>query len=244
MPPGRRRRQGAERRKAAALSPGTVSTPTARPGAQGQGLGHPGDPLGRRPSWGSGRAEDLSRRPALPPGFGPLSWDCFLLLRLSAWARWHGQWPECSPQRPGRTVAAAGGSSLASLGVRPAPCAGGGGWPEPLSSSRPRFSAWGPTTPRERETLAHAHFTAESTEAPEAPCVGGGTPIPQGAHALGPRGLRQGRRGCPQALGPGLPVRPSVHGGPLHPERALPLGRPARPTDSRGFFLNWSSVEP
>lgn len=46
VPRGHGRRQGAGCRKAAALSPGTVSTPTARPrgGGQGQGLGHPGDP--------------------------------------------------------------------------------------------------------------------------------------------------------------------------------------------------------
>ena len=174
--------------------------------------------------------------PRPSPGLWAASWDCFLLLHLSAWARWHGGWSGCSPQRPEGRSQLREGSSLASLGVRPTPCAGGGGWPEPLSSRRPRFSAWGPTTPRERETLAYAHFTAESTEAPEALCVGGGTPIPLGAHALGPRGLQQGRRGRPQALGPGLPVRRQSMGVHCILSGLCPLDAPPTPPTAVASF--------
>lgn len=76
------------------------------------------------------------------------------------------------------------------------------------------------------------------------PRVWGVAPPSPGEHspwALG--GCGKGTEDAPrlQVLG-FLSARQST--GPLRPERALPLGRPARPTDSRGFFLNWSSVEP
>lgn len=102
--PGPRTQAG--RRKTAALSPGTVSTPPPAPGGRDRGSGTQGTRAGTgRPGAAAGRR--ASRAP--PPGLWAASWDCFLPPLLRTWTRWHGRWPWCFPQRPGRAVTAAGG---------------------------------------------------------------------------------------------------------------------------------------
>lgn len=170
--------------------------------------------LGQRP--GGGPLEP-------PPGLWAASWDCFLPLLLRAWTSWRGRWPRHFPQRPGRAVAAAEGKFTGVPGgeTRLMPCLGEDGQSPSVHPGRGSLSG-APRPPQERETLGRAHFTAESTEGPEAPCVVCGAPIPRGTHARGTRRLRQAGRGHPQAPGPGLPVCPPVHCGPLSPKWALP----------------------
>ena len=141
------------------------------------------------------------------------------------------------PTAARRAVAAAGGKFLGFPGGETHPMRWRRGMARAPQLTQAAVLCLGPhDTPRERETLAYAHFTAESTEAPEALCVGGGTPIPLGAHALGPRGLQQGRRGRPQALGPGLPVRRQSMGVHCILSGLCPLDAPSAPPTAVASF--------
>lgn len=199
---------------------GPAGAPTIlgqRPGG-GPLVPHPGDPR-------SGRAEGLSSR---PQGFGPLPGTAFCPCFSAPGQAGVVGGPGVSHSGPEGRSQLQKGSSLASPAVRIASCPVGGRMARAPDGQSPSVHpgrgslSRAPRPPQERETLGHAHFTAESTEGPEAPCVVCGAPIPRGTHARGTRRLRQAGRGRPQAPGPGLPVCPPVHCGPLCPKWALP----------------------
>lgn len=202
--PGPRTQAG--HRKTPALSPGTVSTPPPAPGgrdrrsgAQGThgGAGRPGAAAGRR----------ASRAPH--QGFGLLPGTVFCPRFPTPGQGGMVGGPGASHSGPEGRSQLQEGSSLASPALRPPHGLERGDGQSPSAHPGQGSLPGAPRPPlRERETLGRAHFTAQSTETPEAPCVVGGAPIPWGTHARGTRRLRQGGRGRPQAPGPGFPVHP------------------------------------
>lgn len=182
VPWGHGRRLGARCRKTATLSPGTVSTPTACPGRAGTGLGHPGDPRGRRPPWGSGRAEGLSSR---PQGFGLLPGTAFCPCFSAPGQAGVVGGPSVSHSGPEGRSQLQKGSSLASPAVRLASCPVWGTMARAPPFTQAGVLCLGPHDPRKKERLWAVPISQPSQLRAQRPHVWCVEPPSPGEHTLG-----------------------------------------------------------